>query len=179
MLLSHIFMNSCFIPMLVNVSLNIMQKLLFLVLFLIPTLEVSAQSAKYLDRKKDKLSKPSPFEALINDNSKRELVYEDDLVVAFEPLRKQAPIHLLIVPKERIPTVNDLAPDHSNMIAQLLFAAKELAKDFGIAESGYRLAINTNEDAGQSVFHIHVHLLGGMKLGPMMDQIYSKRKVKD
>ena len=132
------------------------------------------QSKEYLIKKNQKLSKPSPFESIIDDPSNREIVYDDGVVVAFEPLRKQAPVHLLIVPKKRIPTINEL--DEEKVMIQLFRAAKHLAKEYGISETGYRLSVNTNEDAGQSVFHLHVHLLGGMTLGLMMDQTYQDGK---
>lgn len=137
----------------------------------IPT-SLQAQSSRYTNEKNQKLSRPSPFESIVSDSTNRELVYIDEYVAAFEPLRKQAPVHLLIVPKERIYTANEITADHDQMLPRLFLAARRLAKKYGIAESGYRLTINTNEDSGQSVFHLHMHLLGGMKLGPMMSQTY-------
>lgn len=137
---------------------------------------IHAQSTEYITKKKQKLSRPSPFENIISDSTSRELIYDDGLVVAFEPLRKQAPVHLLIVPKKRIPTINDLNVADSQIISRLFLAARALAAQYKIDESGYRLALNTNEDAGQSVFHIHMHLLGGMKLGPMMSQTYQDKE---
>lgn len=132
------------------------------------------QSTEYSSKKKEKLSKKSPFERIIQDDAERQIIYEDEFVVAFEPLRKQAPVHLLIVPKKRIATVNDIEEEDKETMANIFYAAKKLASQMNVSETGYRLSINTNEDAGQSVFHIHVHFLAGMKLGPMMDQTYEE-----
>ena len=98
------------------------------------------------------------------------IVYEDDDVIAFVPLRLQAPVHLLIVPKKEIHTINDATDEDALVLGKLFLVAKKLAKEKGIAETGYRLSMNINEDAGQSVFHLHMHLLGGKKLGPMVTQ---------
>ncbi len=133
-----------------------------------------AQSTEYTQKKAEKLLKPSPFEQIMADDIKRELVYEDEHVVAFEPLRKQASVHLLIVPKKRIATINDIEEEDRVIMANIFYAAKKIAQQLGVSETGYRLSVNTNEDAGQSVFHIHVHFLAGMKLGPMMDQTYKE-----
>ncbi len=139
------------------------------------SLHARAQSEKYELSKLEKLSKPSPFEAIISGSKQDQIVYQDEYVVAFVPLRKQAPVHLLIVPKKRIPTLNDISSEDEVLLSKLLTAAKKLAIDYEIDKSGYRLAINTNENAGQSVFHIHVHLLGGMFLGPMVEQSYQEK----
>ncbi len=79
-------------------------------------------------------------------------------------------MHILIIPKRRIPTFNDVGDTDGVVLGKMMLAAKRIAAQVGIAESGYRLVLNTNEHAGQSVFHIHLHLLGGMPLGPMVDQ---------
>ena len=146
-----------------------------LIFILFVSISAIAQSEAYEQTKAEKLQKPSPFEAIISGLKQDQIIYQDDEVVAFVPLRKQAPVHLLIVPKERIPTLNDLAEDDAVLLSKLLLAAKNLAAEYGIDKTGYRIAINTNEDAGQSVFHIHVHVLGGMKLGPMVEQTYSEK----
>jgi len=134
-----------------------------------------AQSEKYEQQKNEKLQKPSPFEAIISGAKQDQIIFQDDYVVAFLPLRKQAPVHLLIVPKKRIPTLNEVTEDDSIMLSRLLLAARNLANQYGIDKSGYRIAMNTNEDAGQSVFHVHLHLLGGMPLGPMAEQTYKEK----
>ena len=89
------------------------------------------------------------------------IVFEDDKVLAFEDVTPQAPVHILIIPKEHIPTVNDIAGDQEEIIKYMFKAAKNIAKSKNIASQGYRLVINTNAEAGQSVFHLHLHLLGG------------------
>jgi histidine triad (HIT) family protein len=91
------------------------------------------------------------------------LVLENEHVVAFRDINPQAPVHILVVPREHVSSLNE-AKDPA-MIGRLSLAAAELAKQEGIAEAGYRTVINTNRDAGQTVFHIHLHLLGGRAMG--------------
>lgn len=93
-----------------------------------------------------------------------DIVSRDDEVVAFHDINPQAPTHILIIPKEHVSTVNDLQEKHAELVGTLFLKAREIAEDQGIAEDGYRLVMNTNRGAGQSVFHIHLHLLGGRKL---------------
>jgi histidine triad (HIT) family protein len=93
------------------------------------------------------------------------LIYKDEHVVVFDDLNPQAPHHKLIIPRKHIATLNDLTPENSSMImGQLTLAAQHLAKQLDIAETGYRLVMNCNAAAGQTVFHIHMHLLGGRQL---------------
>jgi histidine triad (HIT) family protein len=92
------------------------------------------------------------------------IVYQDDDVTAFRDLNPAAPTHILIVPNKIIPTLNDATPDDQRVLGKLLLTAQQLAKDEGIAEGGYRVVMNCNSDGGQSVYHIHLHLLGGRKL---------------
>uniref|UniRef100_UPI001C876F9D histidine triad nucleotide-binding protein n=1 Tax=Reichenbachiella faecimaris TaxID=692418 RepID=UPI001C876F9D len=122
------------------------------------------------------MAKESPFTKIINRELPATIVYEDDEIIAFVPLRKQAPVHYLIVPKKRILTINNLQEEDVKVIGQMHLVAKRLALKEGISETGYRLSINTNEDSGQSVFHLHMHLLGGMKLGPMVEQTYREER---
>ena len=133
-----------------------------------------SQSLEYQKRKKEKIENGSVFTKIINREAPADIVYEDDHIIAFVPLRPQAPVHFLIVPKKEIYTINDVQEEDTPVLGQLFVVAKKLAKEHGIAESGYRLAINTNEDSGQSVFHLHMHIMGGKKLGPMVDQDYRK-----
>lgn len=93
-----------------------------------------------------------------------DVVYEDDDVVAFRDINPQAPTHILVIPREHVATVDDLEPEHAPLVGKLHLTARNLARDEGIAEEGYRLVMNTREGAGQSVFHIHLHLLGGRSL---------------
>ena len=93
-----------------------------------------------------------------------QIVYQDDDVTAFRDISPAAPTHVLIVPNQVIPTLNDATPADQMLLGKLLLTAQKLAKEMGIAEEGYRLVMNTNSDAGQTVFHIHLHLLGGRKM---------------
>jgi histidine triad (HIT) family protein len=94
------------------------------------------------------------------------LVYEDDSVAAFDDLNAQAPVHVLIVPKKHIARISDVANgEDAVLMGHILVVANKIAADRGIAEGGYRVVVNCNEDAGQSVWHVHFHLLGGRKLG--------------
>jgi len=96
-----------------------------------------------------------------------ERVFEDDEIVAFKDINPAAPIHILIVPKTHIATLNDLDKNHIELMGHMIHTAKKLAEEFKIHESGYRTVINCNSDAGQEVFHLHIHLLGGKPLGKM------------
>lgn len=91
-------------------------------------------------------------------------VYEDEELLAFRDIDPQAPTHILIVPKRHISTLNELKPDDEVLMGKLFLAAQKVAKAEGIDETGYRTVINCNEGAGQSVFHIHLHLLGGRNM---------------
>jgi histidine triad (HIT) family protein len=89
------------------------------------------------------------------------IIYRDDWVIAFDDINPQAPHHKLIVPIKHIPTLNDLSADDTQLIGHMAQVAKKLANDLNIADEGYRFVMNCNAGAGQSVFHIHAHLLGG------------------
>ena len=102
---------------------------------------------------------------IINREIPADIVYEDDLCLAFRDISPQAPVHLLIIPKTPIPTINDIQREQRELVGHLLWAAGQIARDLDIAEDGYRVVMNCNEDGGQSVFHIHLHLLGGKPLG--------------
>jgi histidine triad (HIT) family protein len=91
-------------------------------------------------------------------------VFEDDDVLAFRDINPQAPCHILIVPKKHISTLNDLTPENAELMGKLYLAAAKVAKQEGLDEAGYRTVINCNEQAGQTVFHIHLHLLGGRRM---------------
>lgn len=108
------------------------------------------------------------FKKIIDKEIPADIVYEDDLVLAFKDIAPQAPTHILIIPKKEIATVNDVSPDDEQRLGRLLLVASKIAKEQGIDESGYRLIINVNEDGGQEVFHLHMHLLGGRSLGAML-----------
>ena len=101
------------------------------------------------------------FCGIIEHQVPAEFLHDDDLVLAFKDLRPQAPVHLLVVPKKHITTLNDLMPEDNVLVGHMFQVARKLAKQSNIHEAGYRAVFNVNEAAGQSVFHIHLHLLGG------------------
>ena len=105
------------------------------------------------------------FSKIIAKQIPADIVYEDDRVVAFRDIHPQAPVHVLIVPRQAMVQVDDARPDEEALLGHLLFVAGELARREGIVGSGYRLVINNGAQAGQSVPHLHVHLLGGRALG--------------
>jgi histidine triad (HIT) family protein len=90
-----------------------------------------------------------------------DIVYEDEDVVGFRDIAPQAPTHVLIIPRKPIPTLNDLASEDAGLIAKMIFAATKVAEQEGIAKAGYRVVMNCNAAAGQTVFHLHLHVLGG------------------
>jgi histidine triad (HIT) family protein len=93
-----------------------------------------------------------------------DIVYEDDRVVAFRDVAPQAPTHILVIPKQHISTLNDLNENNNELIGHILYTAKTIAAAEGLAEDGYRVAMNCNNHGGQTVFHIHLHLLGGRQM---------------
>lgn len=93
-----------------------------------------------------------------------ETVYEDDDVLAFNDVNPHAPLHVLIIPRKHISTVNDMDDDDELMMGKLFSAAKAIAAEKGVSDDGYRLVVNTNPQAGQTVFHIHMHLLAGRNM---------------
>ena len=144
-----------------------LQKLV-LIVAIIFTSKGFSQSKEYQQEKQAKIDKGSVFTEIINKKRPATILYEDKDVIAFIPNRLQARVHVLIVPKKEIPTINDVTKKDALVLGKLFLVAKKLAKEKGISETGYRLTMNINEDAGQSVFHLHLHLLGGENLGPMM-----------
>lgn len=94
-----------------------------------------------------------------------DVVYQDDDVLAFRDINPRAPTHILIIPKQHISTINDLEPENAELVGRLFLAAKRLAGEEGLADRGYRLVMNCNKAAGQTVFHIHLHLVGGREMG--------------
>ena len=101
------------------------------------------------------------FCRIINKKIPSKIVYEDKHVFAFEDINPQAPVHVLIVPKKHMATVLEATPESNELIGQLFQIANKIAKDKGIAERGFRLVMNCNPEAGQTVYHIHLHLLAG------------------
>lgn len=105
------------------------------------------------------------FSKIINREIPADIVYETDQVLAFRDINPQAPIHVLIIPKQAISTINDLTSEHAELVGQLFLAAKQIAQDLGVAEAGYRTVMNCNKEGGQDVFHLHLHLLAGRQMG--------------
>ena len=104
------------------------------------------------------------FAKIIRREIPADIVYEDADIVAFKDIHPQAPVHVLFVPRKPIATLNDLTPGDAELVGKLVLAAAAYAKREGFAESGYRTVFNCNRDGGQTVFHVHLHLLGG---GPL------------
>ena len=101
------------------------------------------------------------FCRIVNREIPAKILFEDDRLLAFEDINPQAPLHALIIPKTHIATLNDLAPEHDVLVGEMTRRATALAKARGFADRGFRTVFNANGDAGQTVFHIHLHVLGG------------------
>ncbi len=108
------------------------------------------------------------FSKIIRKEIPADVVYQDDLVTAFRDINPRAPSHILIVPNTLIPTINDVTEADEAALGRMITVAKKLAADEGIADDGYRLIMNCNTYGGQEVYHIHMHLVGGKPLGPML-----------
>lgn len=108
------------------------------------------------------------FEQIIQGEIQADIVHQDDRVTAFRDISPKAPTHILIVPNKPIPTVNDIDQADEALVGHMFVVARDLARREGIADDGYRLLVNCNEHGGQEVFHLHMHLLGGRPLGPML-----------
>lgn len=106
------------------------------------------------------MSETTIFKKIIDREIPADIVYEDDLCLAFNDINPQAPTHVLLIPKKEIPTVNDLAEEDQALMGHLVLTAGKLAKQFGL-DGGYRLVINCGSDGGQEVDHLHIHILGG------------------
>ena len=103
------------------------------------------------------------FCKIVDQEIPADIVYEDEHIMAFRDINPQAPIHILIIPKQHIRTLNDLKGQDVELVGKLILAAKNLAAKEGIAEEGYGTGFNWNSAAGQTVYHVHLHLLGGRK----------------
>ena len=104
------------------------------------------------------------FKKIIEREIPADIVFETDSILAFRDIDPQAPTHVLIIPKRRIPTLNDLESSDAELVGEMVLAAREIAAGEGLGEKGYRLVFNCNRHGGQSVYHIHLHLLGGRQL---------------
>jgi histidine triad (HIT) family protein len=107
----------------------------------------------------------SIFTKIIRREIPADIIFEDDDVIAFNDISPKAPVHILIVPKKQINTLNDAQLSDAELLGKLILTASKIAKEKGIAERGYRIVVNCNQEGGQSVFHIHFHLIGGKQLG--------------
>lgn len=105
------------------------------------------------------------FSKIIAGEIPADIVYEDDQVLAFRDINPQAPVHILIIPRKEIPTVNDVAEADRELVGHLVTTAATIARTEGIADDGYRLVFNCNSQGGQEVYHLHLHLMGGRKMG--------------
>lgn len=105
------------------------------------------------------------FDKIISRDIPAEIIYEDDEVLAFNDINPQAPIHFLVIPKKSIATLNDLQKDDAQLVGKLYLAAAQIAQQQGFAQSGYRAVMNCNPDGGQTVYHIHLHVLAGKPMG--------------
>lgn len=119
------------------------------------------------------MSQDTIFSKIINREIPADIQYEDDLVLAFSDVNPQAPTHLLIIPKKPIATVNDIQMEDREVIGHLFVVAAKIAKDKGFAEDGYRVVMNCNQHGGQTVYHLHLHLLAGKAMGwpPYQDKL--------
>lgn len=97
------------------------------------------------------------FCKMVSGAIKPDKVYEDEEVLAFKDINPQAPVHVLVIPKQHIATLNDLQHDHASLMGKLALTAAKLARELGVAEDGFRTVMNCNRDAGQSVWHVHLH----------------------
>jgi histidine triad (HIT) family protein len=104
------------------------------------------------------------FCKIISGDIPGSIVYEDDRVIAFDDIRPQAPTHVLVVPKRHIESLNELQPGDDQIVGELVRRAAAIAKERGVSASGFRAVFNTNRDGGQTVFHIHLHVLGGRSM---------------
>lgn len=104
------------------------------------------------------------FTKIINREIPAKIVYEDDKCLAFRDTNPQAPVHILVIPKKEIASMDTATDADKEIIGHIMLKAAQIARDEGVAEDGYRLVVNTNRNAGQTVFHIHVHIVGGRAL---------------
>jgi histidine triad (HIT) family protein len=104
------------------------------------------------------------FSKILNKEIPAEIVYEDKICMAFKDINPQAPTHVLLIPREEIPTHADVDENHQELMGHLMVKAKEIAEKLNLTEHGYRLVINTKEQGGQEVPHLHIHILGGRQM---------------
>lgn len=110
------------------------------------------------------------FSKIIRKELPSDMLYQDELVTAFRDISPRLPTHVLIIPNRHIPTVDDISDDDEAAMGRMLTVARKIAREEGISESGYRLIINCREDGRQEVPHLHMHLLGGEDVGPLISK---------
>ena len=115
------------------------------------------------------MSNDTIFSKIVRGDMDADIVYQDDLVTAFRDINPQAPTHILIVPNETIPTMDDVRDEHEAVLGRMFTAARTVAEQEGLDE-GYRLIVNCKDHGGQEVYHLHMHLMGGRPLGPMLSR---------
>jgi histidine triad (HIT) family protein len=104
------------------------------------------------------------FCKIINKEIPAKIIYEDEYIVAFEDINPQAPVHVLIIPKDHFNSLNDIPANKQELLGHIILNARKLAEKKGIKDKGYRIVLNTGKNSGQEVFHIHFHLLGGRQM---------------
>ena len=105
------------------------------------------------------------FTKIINKEIPADILYEDDISLAFRDINPQAPVHFLVIPKKAIPTINDITKEDREVVGHLSYVAAKVAGELGVDEHGYRTVMNCNEFGGQTVYHIHLHVLAGKIMG--------------
>lgn len=114
------------------------------------------------------MSTETIFSKIIRKEIPADIIYQDELVTAFRDIAPQAPTHILIIPNKIIPTINDVTAEDEQVLGHLFVIAAKIAKEQNIADDGYRVIVNCNRHGGQEVYHLHMHLVGGKPLGPML-----------
>ena len=104
------------------------------------------------------------FKKIIDKKIPADIVYEDELCLAFKDVNPQAPVHVLLIPKKEIRTLQDIKDEDEKLLGHMLLKIKEIANQLGLADDGYRTVINCNEHGGQTVYHLHIHLMGGRNM---------------
>ncbi|MBL8133014.1 MAG: histidine triad nucleotide-binding protein [Anaerolineae bacterium] len=111
---------------------------------------------------------PTIFSRIIAREVRSDIVFQDERVTAFKDINPQAPVHILIVPNKEIATVDDVTPEDEAVLGHMFIVARQIARDLGIGNKGYRLIVNCKDDGGQEIYHLHMHLVGGRRLGRML-----------
>lgn len=108
------------------------------------------------------------FSKIIRKEIPADIVFQDERVTAFKDINPLAPVHILIIPNKEIASTNEVTPEDEAMLGHMFIVARQVAEEQGVAKDGYRLLVNCGDDAGQEVYHLHMHLVGGRNLGPIL-----------